>query len=317
MPFSITHTRHNRSKPTHRRRSFISTKDYTGSTYGVIPEEPYKLSTVDTDTWKAKDPEGKEHTITAAISALKEGPFLYNLVKHERMHKCVEVGFACGVSAMFMMHAMEDAAELGKSRSLKSKTTSKKHSSDSNLRSNGRKSKCTLISIDPNQTTQWHNVGSTHVKQAGFKWVEHTLMEEPSYSALPTLLLKQRSTFDLVFVDGMHTFDYTFVDVFYGILLLRNGGYLVIDDAHHTPVQAVIQYLVKNYVHIKPEWRCLQYLETPAKSFAVFRKIRDDQVGVTDNRGNEMGRKWNFHVPFATGLQHSFPKKFNTKKHRR
>lgn len=245
----------------------------------AIPTTPYTIAGVDTTHWKAKDPDGKEHLITSAISPKREGTFLYNLVKHERMKKCVEVGFACGMSAMFMLHGMEDVV-----RSETKSTT---------------KPGAQLISIDPYQDTQWHHVGTTHVKNAHFKHASHTWLKDFSYIALPALLAKHRSTFDLVFVDGMHTFDYTFVDAFYAVLLLRSGGYLVIDDAHHAGVQPVVQYLVTNYVHTK--WKCLDYVSTPARSFAVFRKVCEDRVGELDAHGSPVGREWSFHRPFVTG----------------
>jgi Methyltransferase domain len=79
-----------------------------------------------------------------------------------------------------------------------------------------------LISIDPNQSTQWHNAGVNNVKANGFSGM-HRLIEEPDYVALPELL-RQQLALDAAYVDGWHTFDYVLLDFFYIDKLLPVGG---------------------------------------------------------------------------------------------
>lgn len=49
--------------------------------------------------------------------------------------------------------------------------------------------------------------------------------------------------FDLIFVDGWHTFDHTLLDCFYATRLLKIGGYLVIDDVGMISVRRAIEYV--------------------------------------------------------------------------
>lgn len=48
-------------------------------------------------------------------------------------------------------------------------------------------------------------------------------IEQKSFLAMPRLLQAGRK-FDFCFVDGMHLFDYTLIDLFYADLLVRVGG---------------------------------------------------------------------------------------------
>ncbi len=97
--------------------------------------------------------------------------------------------------------------------------------------------------IDPFQKTDWRGAGIAALKRAGF---EHfTLVEQRSEIALPNLLQDHEGSFDLILVDGWHTFDHTLLDCFYSIRLLKVGGYLVVDDCNMPPIAKVIRYLSK------------------------------------------------------------------------
>ena len=51
--------------------------------------------------------------------------------------------------------------------------------------------------------------------------------------------------FDLIFIDGWHTFDNVMVDIFYSINLLKPGGYIILDDADFPSVGKAISYFIK------------------------------------------------------------------------
>jgi predicted O-methyltransferase YrrM len=184
-----------------------------------------------------------------------EGYHLYSLIKENKFKNILEVGFAYGISALFMTQALKENGS-GK-----------------------------LISIDPNQSTQWKNIAVKHLKQslgeADFsKYSE--LLEEPSYSALPKILNRKSGSgagsIDLIFIDGMHLFDYTLVDLFYSDLLLRVGGVVVLDDIRHKGVKQAYEYVLKNYSH----WK----LVTPtiaSDTCATFIKVKNDD------------RNWDYH----------------------
>jgi Methyltransferase domain len=90
----------------------------------------------------------------------------------------------------------------------------------------------------------WHGVGIAHLERAGIDFFR--FIPEPSELALPDLLRTEAGGFDLVFIDGWHTFDHTMLDLFYANRLTRVGGYIVIDDCHWESVSAAVSYY-RNY----------------------------------------------------------------------
>ena len=144
-----------------------------------------------------------------------EGHFLIKVIKKYNLINILEVGFAFGVSAFYML---------------------------SNL-------KTKLTSIDPFQKTQWNNKGVELLKEYKFD-KRHTLHELKSYVALPKLLEKYGNNYyDFIFIDGYHTFDYTLLDFFYSNLLLKMKGIIIIDDAMHSGVRKCVQYIETNYAN--------------------------------------------------------------------
>ena len=98
--------------------------------------------------------------------------------------------------------------------------------------------------IDPKQMAVWHGVGISHLQRAGIEFFN--LISEPSELALPDLLRDQPESFDLIFIDGWHTFDQTMLDMFYANRLVRTGGYIVTDDCTWESVAAAVSYYM-NY----------------------------------------------------------------------
>jgi predicted O-methyltransferase YrrM len=92
--------------------------------------------------------------------------------------------------------------------------------------------------IDPYQSTDWRNVGVKRLNEIG---ADYELIEEVSEIAMPDLLQRGRR-FDLVFVDGWHTFDQTLLECYYATRLLRVGGYLAVDDTAMMPVRTALDY---------------------------------------------------------------------------
>jgi hypothetical protein len=177
----------------------------------------------------------------------EEGSFLYNLVFDKNLHKCLEIGMANGISSIYICTALKKLG-LG-----------------------------ILVSIDPFQTTQWKSNGLELIADYKVK-TYHKLIQKKSFDALPELLKRNEKTFDLVFIDGWHTFDYTLVDIFFAVLLMKIGGYMIVDDALHPGVQQTLEYINKNYTMLKK-------ISSP-KSFGAYEKISDDT------------RDWNFHIRF-------------------
>jgi predicted O-methyltransferase YrrM len=96
--------------------------------------------------------------------------------------------------------------------------------------------------IDPMESTVWNGIGVINLEKAGVDFYD--LREESSETALPELL-SEGAQFDLVFIDGWHTFDQTLVDMYYANRLIRTGGYVLVDDANWISVSKAISYFEK------------------------------------------------------------------------
>jgi hypothetical protein len=193
------------------------------------------------------------------------GLFLYDIIIKNKFTKTLEIGFAYGSSGLFICSALKNLELFGY------KTYHK--------------------AIDPNQTTQWKKIGALNIKKLGYNNIE--IIEKPDYIALPELL-KDRiknvkwqeskydgsyEKFDMIFIDGWHTFDYTLLDFFYADLLLNIGGYIILDDAKFSALKELDKYLNSNYKFYKKE-------NYEMSLFLVYKKIRDDD------------RSWDFHINF-------------------
>ncbi len=174
----------------------------------------------------------------------KEGYFIENIIEKYNFKKCLEVGLAHGISSVYI---------------LKNKNTS-------------------LISIDPFQKEQWDNQALKFIKHLKLD-DRHELIEKKSYTALPELLAKKgEKSFDFIFIDGNHLFDYTLIDFFYSDLLLKIGGVIIIDDALHAGVSKFVKFIDNNFKSYKK-------INSP-NTVAAYIKIKDDD------------RIWSFHQNF-------------------
>jgi predicted O-methyltransferase YrrM len=200
---------------------------------------------------------GDVRKISAAVGP-KESRHLYFTVRDNGLQRALEVGCANGLSALAICQALEDG---------------------------GAPPTAQLTSIDPFQTTQWASTALANLARAGLAH-RHRLVEEKSYAALPRLLREVRDggapLYDAVFVDGMHLFDYTLVDMFYADLLLRVGGVLLVDDARHRGVAPAVDF-AKNWPHFRyvADTVC-------ADTLATFVKVGHD------------AREWDHFAPFAS-----------------
>jgi predicted O-methyltransferase YrrM len=191
-----------------------------------------------------------------------QGRHIYNLIKENKFTHTLEVGMAMGASTVWICQAHKDVGMNGNH-----------------------------IAIDPNQSTQYMGIGVDLVQRAGLsQYME--LMEMPSYRAMPIVLEQVLNQglpkFQLIYIDGWHTFDYTLVDFFFADLLLEVGGVIVLDDIKHIPVKKFFKYVATNYPHYKVVKKTPCYDPTDPKnsSQATFIKIANDT------------RTWNHHVEF-------------------
>lgn len=126
--------------------------------------------------------------------------------------------------------------------------------------------------IDPNQfgsgEGHWEGIGVQNLKRVGFiRGRNWRLVEKSSVDALPDLAKKLK--LDVALIDGYHLFDYTLLDVFYCLKMLKVGGVLIVDDKKMRAIKAVAQYVMrayKNVAEICPD----------CQSLLVIRKVRED-----------------------------------------
>jgi predicted O-methyltransferase YrrM len=186
--------------------------------------------------------------LTSSISPI-EGFHLHDLIVKNGFTRVLEVGMANAISTIYMLEGISKNGENG----------------------------C-VTSIDPFQSSQWNSRGVSNVNSSGLSKM-HSLIEKPDYQALPGLL-DEGHKFDLIFIDGMHLFDYTLLDVFYAVKLCHIGSVIVIDDIKHVGPQDVIKYIDKNYPFLK------RLKDIPCDTVASYVVIGTDH------------RKWSFHKRF-------------------
>lgn len=101
-----------------------------------------------------------------------------------------------------------------------------------------------VVSIDPVQTQQYKEAGLVTLEQAGVA-DRHRLVQDYDYNALPALLSEGRR-FDLTYIDGWHTFDYTLLDVFYADKMTPAGGVIGFNDCNWPSVHRVCSWLLRH-----------------------------------------------------------------------
>ncbi len=165
------------------------------------------------ETKMVRDASGNEYPLSSEVDSA-EGEYLYQLISSDKsVVKTLEIGCAFGLSSLHICEALRN-----------------------------RPGASHLI-IDPKQVNVWHGIGISHLERANIKFFD--IISEPSELALPNLLRHQTESFDLIFIDGWHTFDQTMLDIFYANRLIRVGGYIVVDDCNWESVAAAVSYYMK------------------------------------------------------------------------
>ena len=172
-----------------------------------VIERIYKDGTV-------KGRSGRLHQLHSTIDR-EEGLFISNIIKKDQtICNTLEIGCAFGLSSLYICLSLKE--RLGASHTI----------------------------IDPYQKTQWDCAGIMNLERAGITFFN--LIDKKSEFALPCLLKTMEGKFDLIFVDGWHTFDHTLLDCYYATRLLKVGGYITIDDVTFASVSRAVAFLT-NY----------------------------------------------------------------------
>jgi predicted O-methyltransferase YrrM len=189
---------------------------------------------------EVETPDGRMISLNSAIDK-DEGTLLLEIFKKDpSIRKTLEVGCAYGVSSLFIAEGLRDRVDAHHTI------------------------------IDPFQNAQWEGVGIHNLRKSGFK--NFDLIEEKSEFALPSVLKNGEGVFDLVFIDGWHTFDHTLLDCFYAARLLRVGGYLVVDDVGFPAIRRVIDYLLL--------YPCFQFESATSRKAFPMRELVKSLLGL-------------------------------------
>ena len=95
--------------------------------------------------------------------------------------------------------------------------------------------------MDPMQADVWHNEGLLAVQRLAAT-DRFTFYEEGSETVLPRLQAAG-AKFDLIYVDGAHTFEYVIRDALYSVELLSVGGVILFDDCTIPDVRKALRFL--------------------------------------------------------------------------
>lgn len=160
------------------------------------------------------DADGKARNVFPSGIPLGEGKALYTMVREIGARRTLEIGFAYGLSTLFLCEALKD---------------------------NGGGQH---TAIDPYQMEHWSGIGLLNIQRAGLDRYLR-FMDLRAHEGLPKLL-SAAEKFDLVFIDGGHLFDYTLLDFFYADLLIPVGGYIFFDDLWMPSQQKLINFILRN-----------------------------------------------------------------------
>lgn len=169
----------------------------------------------------------------AGAVTLAEGKVLTELVLRNRLKSCLEIGVANGASALALAQAVSEIDG-------------------------------SLTGIDPCQLTE-HQAAAVKLLERFDLKSRFTLHPQPTHFAGPKLLEAGRR-FDLVFVDGMHNFEFKSLDCFYSDRLLRIGGLLALHDATFQSTKKVIKLLMTT--------GRFEIVETPSLHLPLWRRMR-------------------------------------------
>jgi predicted O-methyltransferase YrrM len=162
----------------------------------------------------------------------EEGRILERLIAQTSIGTSLEVGFAYGISTLYIFDALKETGQLSRH-----------------------------IVIDPFQHSQWRGIGLRNVRMAGYEpYID--FFESYSELVLPKLLADGVSL-DFALIDGWHTFDQVLVEFYFINRMLNLGGVIVFDDADRESVSKVIRYALQY-----PAYRIMATAEGPRGSLA-------------------------------------------------
>lgn len=177
------------------------------------------------------DTEGGPRRVTGTISLL-EARYIQNLIVENDFRTCLETGVAYGASTVAICSALAAAEARG---------GGVKH-----------------YGVDPCQFQTYSGAAIAALRECGLDHL-FELCEGQSHLMLPKLI-ERGVTVDFALIDGMHTFDYTLIDLFFSDKLLRPGGIICVHDMNLPAKRKALKYLMR--------YRQYRRLDALKKSFS-------------------------------------------------
>jgi predicted O-methyltransferase YrrM len=178
------------------------------------------------------DRNGTKKALAGAVS-LKESLYIANLIQENKLTKTLETGVANGLSALAM--------------TLAAKSQGGHHTG-----------------IDPCQIVDHNETALVLLEEFGVQ-DSFNLMAGPAHLEVPKLIQKDEQ-FDLIFIDGMHLYDFKLIDFFLSDLVLRDGGWLLLHDLLIPSAKKTAKFIDRH-----KDYRRLQ---TPGLRPSIPRRLR-------------------------------------------
>jgi predicted O-methyltransferase YrrM len=197
-------------------------------------------------TKTARTPSGEAVPLDSFLDAT-HAEALYRHIRTQRPRLAVEIGMANAISTLAILTALEDCGGDGR-----------------------------LISIDPNQSTQWRDCGRAAVSRAGLT-ARHQVIEKADAIALPELLATQTRV-EFGYIDGWHTFDYALVDFWYLDKMLPKDGVIAFNDCGWPAVEKVIRFVATHRRYRELDVGLPRRYDRPFSLGILLRKLKHGQL---------------------------------------
>lgn len=161
--------------------------------------------------------DGKRHDLSLSLAPAR-ADLVFRACRGCHAKTTLEAGFAFGASTLAIIAALLE---------------------------NGVSGPAAHVAMDPFQEKWFGNAGLRTLRDAGVESMV-AFTAEPSEIAMARMLAAGRG-FDFILIDGDHTFDHTFVDIFYAHRMLAPGGVMVVDDVEMPPVFLATRFLTEYY----------------------------------------------------------------------
>ena len=225
-------------------------------------------------TKSTRTPAGETVALNSCIDA-RTADALYGHIRAQRPRVAVEVGMANAISTLAILTALEENGGSGQ-----------------------------LISIDPNQSTQWRDCGRAAVARAGLG-ARHRVIEKADSLALPELLAAGTRV-DFGYIDGWHTFDYALMDFWFLDKMTGQNGVIAFNDCGWPAVEKAINFVLTHRRYRELDVGLPRSYDRSLSPMSFLRRLKNRRLGDYFRRCEDRyfekteawEPSWDFYAPF-------------------